>query len=188
MIIDTSFEMGILLHKVIVRNSLCHWKQWNNVHANAFGQAIKISNIDKLYEYANEHLSNVNFNEGYYEADFIVKGNCSYIADMIEDLEKGRDCFGQQNDEPMVIIEDITIDPTTIQVIGKNSDTLKFSFNGITYVKFKAKDLIAELSKYNSKISIVVAGRTNVNYWGGKSTPQILIEEIEIKESNNLDF
>jgi len=83
-------------------------------HANAAGFSIKVSNIDKLIEYANKELKDINFNEGFYEADFIVKGNCSYLSEMIENLDEGRALWGQGNDEPVIVVEDITINPADI--------------------------------------------------------------------------
>ena len=157
-------------------------------HGNAAGFSIKVSNIDKLTAYANEKLKDINFNEGYYEADFVVQGNCSYLGDMITDLERGRALWGQQNDEPIIIVKDITINVGDIQIIGSYKDTLKFTFNGITYVKFKAKALIDELFLQTGKINITVAGRGNLNTFAGKTTPQILLSEIEIKECSEYDF
>ena len=157
-------------------------------HANAAGFSIKESNVDKLTAYANEKLKDINFNEGFYEADFVVQGNCSYLEDMIVDLEKGRALWGQGSPEPVIIIENITIDTKDIQAIGAYKDTLKFTFNGITYVKFKAKSLLDELFLKSGKINITAAGRGNINSWGGKETPQILLDEIEIKESSADDF
>lgn len=157
-------------------------------HANAAGFSIKVNDIPKLYEYANKELANINFNEGFYEADFVVNGNCSYLNDMILDLARGKDFYGQNCAEPIIISENITIDTAAIQTIGTNKDTLKFVFNDITYIKFKAKDLINELAQHNGKISITVAGKGNINSWGGKETPQIFIEEIEINEMDKYGF
>lgn len=185
MIIDTSFEMGILLHKVIVRNSLRHWKQWNNVHANAFGQGIKISNIDKLYEYANKGLANVNFNEGFYEIDFNINANCSYIEDLIYDLWDGRFIYGQECPEPNILINNLPV--KNYSVCGSNKDTLKIIFNNITYMKFKAGDLIDKISGSNN-ITLNIIGRANVNSWGGQEKPQILITDEEIVEDDFYGF
>lgn len=157
-------------------------------HNNAAGQSIKVSNIPKLLQYANTKLANVDFNEGFYEADFIVQGNCSYLSDMIIELNKGKSIWGQGCSEPIIIVKNITIDTKDISVIGAYKDTLKFTFNGITYIKFKAKELIDKIFLYNGKLNITVAGRGNINEWGGKRTPQILLEEIEIKESDPYDF
>lgn len=87
-----------------------------------------------------------------------------------------------------MVIEDITINPKNIQIIGKNSDTIKFTFNEITYIKFKAKDLISKISNYSNKISICAAGKANMNYWGGRAVPQVLLDEIEIREITEFDF
>lgn len=185
MIIDTSFEMGILLHKVIVRNSLRHWKQWNNVHANAFGQGIKISNIDKLYKYANTELANINFNEGFYEIDFNINANCSYIKELIFDLWDGRYIYGQECPEPNILINNLPVN--NYSVCGSNKNTLKITFNDITYIKFKADDLIDKLSK-SKNITLNVIGRASVNTWGWKQEPQILITDEEIVEDNLFGF
>lgn len=157
-------------------------------HANAAGFSIKASDVPKLCEYANRELADINFNEGFYEADFVVNGNCSYLSDMILDLNRGKDFYGQNCAEPIIISENITINTSAIQTIGSNKDTLKFVFNDITYIKFKAKDLINEFAQYNDKISITVAGKGNVNSWGGRETPQIFIEEIEINEVDKYGF
>ena len=57
------------------------------MHKNAAGFSIKTTNIDKLINFANEQLKDINFNEGFYEADFIVNGNCSYLKDLIIDID-----------------------------------------------------------------------------------------------------
>lgn len=157
-------------------------------HANAAGFSLKASDIDKLTQYANEKLKDINFNEGFYEADFITSGNSDYLNQMIKELDKGRKFYGQGCPEPVIVVENITIDPKSISIMGTYKDTVKFSFNGIEYLKFKAKDLIEEFSQYTNKISITAAGRASVNHWGGKDTPQILLDEIEIKESSIYDF
>lgn len=157
-------------------------------HQGAAGFGIPTSNVKKLIDYANEKLKDVNFNEGYYEADFVVQGNCSYLGALISDLDRIKDTFGQGNPEPKIVVEDITIDPISIQVMGTYQDTVKFNFNGTEYIKFKAKDLIKEFREQNSKINISVVGTPMINSWGGKHQPQIKIDDIEIKEVSIYDF
>lgn len=107
---------------------------------------------------------------------------------MVIDLDKGKYIYGQNCPEPVIIVKNITLDKSSIQIIGSNKDTLKFMFNNITYIKFKAKDLIEELNNNNNKISLTVVGKGNLNKWGGKVTPQIFIENIEINKINDIDF
>ena len=65
--------------------------------------------------------------------------------------------------------------------MGTNKDTVKITKNGIAYIKFKAKDLIEELNKYN-KIKMEIVGRANINEWGGRITPQIFIDDYEVTD------
>lgn len=94
----------------------------------------------------------------------------------------------QGNPEPIIIINNIPIKHSDISIIGSKNDTVRFSFNGITYIKFKATDLIKELELYPENLNITIAGRANINEWGGRRSPQILITEIELKENNIYDF
>lgn len=158
-------------------------------HSNAAGYSIPRKSVDKLTQYANQQLANVNFNEGFYEADFIVQGNCSYLGRMIAELDEGRNLYGQGNKEPVMVIENVPVKTKDVQVIGSKKDTLKFAFNGITFIKFRATDLIEEIGQYGDvTLNLTIAGKANMNYWGGRATPQVLIEEIEIKESGENDF
>ena len=157
-------------------------------HKNAAGFSIKITNIDKLINFANEQLKDINFNEGFYEADFIVNGNCSYLKDLIIGIDEGKEFFGQGNKEPIVVIENIIIDKKDIQIIGSNEDTVKFIFNDIEYIKFKDRQLSDELKQIDGKITVTVVGKCSVNRWRGLEKPQILIEEIEFKQINRNDF
>ena len=58
-------------------------------------------------------------------------------------------------------------------MIGSNQDTLKFTYNDITYIKFKAKDLIEEIKQYNGAVVLNIVGKAAVNRWNGMETPQI---------------
>ena len=157
-------------------------------HNNAAGFAIKESDVSKLYDYANKELANINFNEGFYEADFIVNGNCSYLNEMIFDLWKGKNIYGQNCPEPIIITQNLTIRPDNIKIIGAYKDTVKITFNNTTFMKFKAKELIEQLQNYTGGFIATIVGRPSVNSWNGIETPQILIEDIEINKIDNNTF
>ena len=157
-------------------------------HNNAAGFAIKESDVSKLYDYANKKLANINFNEGFYEADFIVNGNCSYLNEMIFDLWKGKNIYGQNCPEPIIITQNLTIRPDNIKIIGAYKDTVKITFNNTTFMKFKAKELIEQLQNYPGGFIATIVGRPSVNSWNGIETPQILIEDIEINKIDNNTF
>lgn len=158
-------------------------------HANAAGFSLKNCNVSKLYDYANEKLKDVDFNEGYYEADFVVPGNYSDLTGLVTDIGSHSDLWGQQNKEPVIIVENITIPKSSIQKIGSKKDTVKFVFNDMIYMIFKAQDIIDQIDSFNGDtLNITCAGRANINKWGGRETPQIYIDEIELKESSIYDF
>lgn len=157
-------------------------------HNNAAGFAIKESDVSKLYDYANKELANINFNEGFYEADFIINGNCSYLNEMIFDLWKGKNIYGQNCPEPIIITQNLTIRPDNIKIIGAYKDTVKITFNNTTFMKFKAKELIEQLQNYPGGFIATIVGRPSVNSWNGIETPQILIEDIEINKIDNNTF
>lgn len=103
---------------------------------------------------------------------------------MIFDLEDGSSYWGQANPEAVIAVKNILLKPNALNVIGNNKDTLRFTYNGITYVKFKCKDLIESLPA-NGDLIITIVGRGNINRWNGTETPQILIDDIEIKTLDN---
>lgn len=149
-------------------------------HSQAFGQSIKISNIDKLTNYANYKLADINFNEGFYEADFVVNGSYPALSTLIEEMDKGKTLWSQGNDEPIIIIKNIQVNKNEISIIGKNHDTIRLVYNGITYIKFKAEEIIKMLDNISDDLIITIAGRANINEWGGQRKPQILADEMEI--------
>lgn len=158
-------------------------------HANAAGFSLKENNISKLYDYANRELKDIDFNEGYYEADFVISGNYSDIGNLVTDLGTHSDLWGQQNKEPVIIVENITIPKKSIQYIGSKKDTVKFIFNDMVYMIFKAQDVIDQINAFSGNtLNITCAGRANINKWGGRTTPQIFIDSIDLKESSVYDF
>lgn len=157
-------------------------------HPNAAGASIRIKNVSKLYDYANKELKNINFNEGFYEADFIMDAGDNKLTKLIFDLEKGNKLWGQGNPQPVIVIENISVPAAQISIIGSNKDTLRFTYNGITYIKFKANDLIEQIKGMSGRLKITAAGKGNINTWGGMRKPQILLDEIEIEEDRIYDF
>ena len=87
----------------------------------------------------------------------------------------------------MIYVKDLHFKQSDIQIMGKNKDTIKIVKNGVAYMKFFAKDMIEELKQYG-EIKMEVVGKAHMNYWMGTTTPQIFIENYEIKEDKLIDF
>lgn len=149
-------------------------------HSNAAGLSLKETNIDKLTSYANEKLADIDFNEGIYNVDFVVKAKTPYLKDLIYSLDDGKKLWGQGNEEPLIVVENIPINKNSISIIGQKKNVIRFEFNGITYLKFFAEDVIEEIQNKKDRLVLTVVGKGKINHFNGTETPQILIDDIEI--------
>lgn len=148
-------------------------------HANAHGVSIHKNNLDRFLTYADEQLRDVDFNENVYEVDLITSGDNECLKDIIIALGELSEIWGQGMEEPLIAIEKIHLCRNDVQAIGANKDTVKFTVNGITYIKFKDEHLLEKLTE-NLTMTVTVLGRANLNEYMGNRTPQIFIENYEI--------
>ena len=156
-------------------------------HDNACGISILNSRLSQLHEIANKELAKYDFGEDCYEVEFEMMATSSLLPQLIMDLDNYSFCWSQNNSEPNIHVTDLNVTWDDIDVVGKNQDTLRIHKNGITFIKFFAKDLIEELKQYNN-LKIELVGRASVNEWGGRRTPQILISAIDFKEDSVMEF
>ena len=148
-------------------------------HPLAFGCSISSYNLDKFFSYSNNSLKDVELGEKCYSVNFIRDAMDNDIDNLIRDVGEYGYIWSNQNDEPTLYIDNIILSANEIQIIGTNRDTIKFIKNGITYIKFKANELIDELSGMKDIIMKIV-GRCNINEWNGIKNPQIIIDDYEI--------
>ena len=150
------------------------------MHDNAFGASIKIDSLETFLQRSNEDLKDYNFGENVYDVNLVRTAIDRDIEAIVYDIDKYYKLWGQNCNEPLIFISDINITRNDVNIIGKNNDTVKFMKNGITYIKFFAKDMIEELADLDD-IKIEVIGKVSVNHWMGKTSPQIMIESYEIR-------
>ena len=148
-------------------------------HPLAFGCSISSYNLDKFFSYSNDSLKDVELGEKCYSVNFIRDAMDNDIDNLIRDVGEYEYIWSNQNDEPTLYIDNIILSTNEIQIIGTNRDTVKFTKNGIIYIKFKANELIDELSGMKDIIMKIV-GRCNINEWNGIKNPQIIIDDYEI--------
>ena len=155
-------------------------------HEGAHGISISNKNLTDFHNWANAELANVDFGEGTYDVNFVRAAADKDIEALVFDLAKYENTWGQQNPEALIYIHDLNVTRNDWQVMGKNQDTLKITKFGISYMKFFAKDMIAQLEQMD-EIKINLVGKANMNEWMGTYTPQIFIEAYEM-EDNTLGF
>lgn len=157
-------------------------------HDNAAGISIPASNFDSLIRKSNEELAAYNFSTVCYDVNFARNGNDSDIGDIIFELEKYKDTWSTGNKTPLIYVEKLVVPTSTIRIMGARKDTVKFSKNGISYIKFFAKDLIEDIDWTKESVVFEIIGEMNVNEFNGVLTPQITINEYEVKPDNKFDF
>ena len=153
--------------------------EWALGHEGAHGLCLKESKLQDFLEYTDEELENIDFGEGVYDVNFVRYAAEPDIKDIIFDLHRYENVWGQGNQEPLVYIGDLNITKQDIQILGKDKNTVKITKNGIAYMKFHAKEFIEDLEKYE-QIKLNIIGKPNVNEWMGNLTPQIFIEDYEV--------
>ena len=153
-------------------------------HDNAAGWGLKGDKLDSLLNYANSHLKAEDF-ENCYIVDYILDGS-DYNDELLGSLAAHPEYFGNHIDEPMIIVKNIPL--MSIMAMGPNKDSMKISYNGIDYVKFKDTDFVEEVMRDRTK-KLTVYGRANLNEWMGKTSVQVFISDYElIEDQSKYDF
>lgn len=147
------------------------------------------NNYNKLISISNEDLTKFNLGENSYEVNFIMDSGDVELGDLIFDLGSELSLYGQGIPEPLILIKSFPIKKTDVKVMGRNLDTLKIVKNGVSYMKFFAKNLIEEINRCDTEeIEVTIIGKAHVNEWNGTLSPQIKISEIEVRPYRNLSF
>jgi len=150
-------------------------------HANAFGISISDCKLREFHAYANEALRTIDFGENAYDVNFVRSSNAADLPKLVMELGGAASIWGQNNPQPLIYITNALINPSSIRVMGANQDTIKIEINGIPYIKFHAKDLIQELTSHTEPFVMEIVCKPALNEWMGRITPQMIIEDCEIK-------
>lgn len=149
-------------------------------HDNAFGHAIMDNKLDSFINYANRTLKAEDF-ENCYIVDYILNGSDNN-EDLLGVLAAHPEYFGNHIEEPTFIIKNIPL--INVMPMGTNKDSMKISYNGIDYVRFKDRDFVEKILDNRAK-KLTVYGRANLNEWMGKQSVQVFINDYELVEDTS---
>ena len=153
-------------------------------HDNAFGGGIKAQRLPSFLTYINNNLPPDAF-DTCYTVDYVLNAKNNNI-ELLTVLAAHPEYFGNHIDEIKVIIKDIEL--SSIMIMGQNKDSIKISYNGIDYVRFKDSDFIEEITNNRIK-KLTILARLNINEWQGRKTLQCFIEDYELCEDmHKYDF
>jgi single-stranded-DNA-specific exonuclease len=154
-------------------------------HPNAFGISIKKKNIKEAIELTNNILKDWNLEQSW-TVDFILDSNDITEEFIDQCLEAKKHSF-----EAIVLIKDVFISTRDIQLIGKESNTMKFEFTDVEAetiaeaIKFKMNEnepilqIMEDWSSQSIRMDMIV--KISENYYNGIFTKQLIILEYELK-------
>ncbi len=157
-------------------------------HANAFGVCFTEENLQKFIKYSNENLPYHKV-ESAYAVDFIFDATDLNPKDIL-DIGSLSSYWGQGVKESIVAIKNIKITSKNKTLMSpEKNPSLKIIVDNISLIKFGIDVHLYESIAPNDYTStyIDVIGKCNINNWNGNISPQILIENFEIK-GNITDF
>lgn len=153
-------------------------------HSNAAGISFHASRLNSLLNYANFNIPVDGLQNCYY-VDYIFNSNESF-GDIILTIADNENLWGNDVSEPKVVVEDIPVAASQVMFMGENKDSVKWTYNGVEYVKFKDADFAEQLKQYGT-FNATVYGKCMKNCWAGRTTPQVVIEDCNIVDTSN-DF
>lgn len=175
--------MGVLPF-LEVKNSLTQLKTIECLHNNAAGFSLNNNKIDSFLNYADETLNPKDF-ENCYLVDYALNA-ADDNKNLILSLASHPEYFGNQIDEIKLIIKDIPL--TNFMLMGTNKDSVKISYNGVDYVRFKDLDFVEQLIN-NKDCSLTIYGRANLNRFMGRTSLQVLCDDYQFNENlSKYDF
>lgn len=153
-------------------------------HNNAFGVCIRVDEISKVISLLNTHYP---FKEVPLKVDFIVDVD-DFNAGVVKRFEDFKQYCGQGIEEPMIVIENLIIRQDNFCVMGKTQNTWKYtSDKGISYVKFgidtntdEIVNILCDDWSDNKEVVVNLIGTCNMNCFGGKVTPQFIVNDYEV--------
>ncbi|MEK5205284.1 DHH family phosphoesterase [Bacillus sp. FSL R10-2789] len=145
-------------------------------HANAFG----ISIFEEKFDAFKEKLKDVKGSEFVYEVDLLTRAKVDKEA--ILQVEENKYLFGGKCREPLFAFTGI---PVNKQFIRQRGQMLTFFENGVEFVMYGAPAGLFEslTMNFDRIVTMDFVGRPSVNTWGGRSTPQLVLEDCERNET-----
>ena len=153
-------------------------------HDGAAGFGLNGDKLDSLLKYANQHLHSEDF-ENCYIVDYILDGR-DYNDELVGCLASHPEYFGNHIDEVKFVVKNIPL--VNIMAMGANKDSMKISYNGIDYVRFKDEEFVEAITTNRMK-TLTVYGRGNLNSFMGKTSVQLFIDDYElVEDESKYDF
>ena len=147
-------------------------------HGQAAGCGIKEENLEKLNSVINQHqFFELNENNPVVEVDFVVPFK-NLNSKLVEDVYTYEKYWGKGIEMPLFAITDIEINTSKIKV--SESGLIKWFDKGIEFAQFIGDRELIKVAQQDKTLKLNVVGTLGVNSFLGNTTPQVIINEVEI--------
>ena len=154
-------------------------------HASAFGVEFSCDQLENIKQLFRNRFKDCS-QEPIYYVDFICNAQHRLNTEDIMDVVGMKSLWGQDFNEPLICVEKIPLDYTTIRILSRDKNpTLKLIHQNIEIMKFGLSE--EEIEFFDAiepnTYEINVVGTCSKNEWNGIVTPQILAKDYEIQKA-----
>lgn len=172
----------------IVKSGLVPFAQG---HQQAAGFSFPLSNKEKLQQYFRDIYGNEVL-QSEHIVDFIIPNISDIASSDFFLIQTYKNLWGKGIEEPIFAIENIPFYPANLDVLGKKSDTVKYTYSKIEFMFFRCSNeeqilKIANGQEYDPKkqYAINVVGKLGISSFAGKTKNQMIVDDYEIVEVEN---
>lgn len=156
-------------------------------HEAAHGFAIPAGTQQELVDYFNTKLAGQVF-EPVYKLDFIINYSDVSIDNMLE-ITRYATFWARGLEEPVFLLKDVPVFKGDIETSGSfDSQLVRFKSGPLQFVSFGVPMDKAVALKQNQRTTIDVIGKVVMNTYNGESNLQIIVEDFDIKETQQYYF
>lgn len=155
-------------------------------HSNAFGIKVSADGIIEANNLINQQLKDATF-EDVFDVDFIISASAINF-NFMQSIDSYNYLWGQNLSEPLIAINNLTINKDDIKLMGENSNTIKFKSHNVDFIKFRTDETVYHDLIQNTYVTLDLVGRVSMNEWHGRKFPQIIIDDYNIIGYNKYSF
>lgn len=160
-------------------------------HQQAAGFSFPLSNKEKLQQYFRDIYGNEVL-QSEHIVDFIISNISDIAPSDFFLIQTYKNLWGKGIEEPTFVIENIPFYPMNLDVLGKKSDTVKYTYSKIEFMFFRCSSeeqilRIANGKDYDPKkqYTITVVGKLGISSFAGRTKNQMIVDDYEINEAKN---
>lgn len=104
--------------------------------------------------------------------------NGTVFEEVIKDIGRYEELWGQGLSQPMVALENIAIKESDLSLMGKGTFKIAIN-NNVSCIKFNGASMYDDFSNY-SPMNVTLICTCHLNEWQGRTLPQLKLVDYQI--------